>query len=332
MFISVVTELFVRYNVTTYVTKEMATVHTTESIKLSLEKEGLTTHDPNWEYSGYTDTIYITDGTYTYRTCVAEWNRGRRPAWQSVVNKTSIVRGELEKEGFTLVDKNWKYTRNNDYIYVTKGVYIYRIKWNTWQQKGRPTWKSVVNKTDVVIAKLKSLKLTPLPDFTYIDHKHRFTVITTTGAKRRTSWDDICANRYPGSLRGSLRASIRNRLRKLDRPDTKKKTLTKKLTKKILNVHGERPSSDHHLDHIVPHSFFSYETEKEILNCWHPDNLRWRLAFDNISRSNWLTYEEVAAFTPTQLDILRSASNREQYGWTDAEIQKALSGTYLQAA
>ena len=101
--------------------------------------------------------------------------------------------------------------------------------------------------------------------------------------------------------------------------------LAKELGEQILKVHGNRPSNAYHLDHIVPHSFFSYMTENEIRSCWHPENLRWWLAVDNIKRKNVLTQCEVRNMTDTQIEILRFSSFSHLHGWDDKTIDLVLS-------
>ncbi|HEY9877807.1 MAG TPA: hypothetical protein V6D29_05090 [Leptolyngbyaceae cyanobacterium] len=72
---------------------------------------------------------------------------------------------------------------------------------------------------------------------------------------------------------------------------------------------GERPQG-HHLDHVIPQSYFDFRNQNEIEACWHVDNLRWLPALANISRGHRLTIQEVESFTPAQLELLAAASLR----------------------
>jgi len=76
--------------------------------------------------------------------------------------------------------------------------------------------------------------------------------------------------------------------------------------KEIKDFLGPRPGN-HHLDHVIPCSFFDFREESQVKLCWAIENLRWMEASANISRGNRLTLEEVEMFTPRQLALLQSA-------------------------
>lgn len=82
-----------------------------------------------------------------------------------------------------------------------------------------------------------------------------------------------------------------------------------KVAKEIHTKLGNRPT-EHHLDHIIPQSFFDFRNKEEIEACWDIDNLRWLLAYDNVSRGNRLKIEEVKNFSLNQLQLLAKASRR----------------------
>ena len=47
---------------------------------------------------------------------------------------------------------------------------------------------------------------------------------------------------------------------------------------------GDRPTSDHHLEHILPVTAFDMTDTFHIYACWHPDNLRWLPSAENLSK------------------------------------------------
>jgi hypothetical protein len=72
---------------------------------------------------------------------------------------------------------------------------------------------------------------------------------------------------------------------------------------------GVRPKG-HHLDHIIPQSFFDFRNQDEIKACWDIENLRWLPALENVSKGNRLTLEDVEDFSASQLKLLARASRR----------------------
>ena len=43
-----------------------------------------------------------------------------------------------------------------------------------------------------------------------------------------------------------------------------------------------------HIDHICPTSKYDFENPEDVRRCFHPDNLQWLLAKDNLTKSNKL--------------------------------------------
>lgn len=84
----------------------------------------------------------------------------------------------------------------------------------------------------------------------------------------------------------------------------------RQVAKLVVEKFGREIDLGMHLDHLIPCSFFDLSLDEEIAACWHPDNLRWLTAKENQSRGNRLTLTEAESFTPTQLDILRTASRK----------------------
>ena len=74
----------------------------------------------------------------------------------------------------------------------------------------------------------------------------------------------------------------------------------------ILNVLGPRPEG-HHLDHVIPCSFFDFRDEQQVKLCWSIENLRWLEAKANIIRSNRLTRDELNSLTDKQRVLLANA-------------------------
>lgn len=82
-----------------------------------------------------------------------------------------------------------------------------------------------------------------------------------------------------------------------------------KVAGKIYEKLGVRPM-DHHLDHIIPQSFFDFRNKAEIEACWHIDNLQWLSAQKNIAKGHRLTIDDVNQFSLKQLSLLSRASRR----------------------
>jgi hypothetical protein len=72
---------------------------------------------------------------------------------------------------------------------------------------------------------------------------------------------------------------------------------------------GVRPKG-HHLDHIIPQSFFDFRRQVEIEACWNIENLRWLPAYENVSKGNRLTSKDVEKFSLNQLKLLAKASRK----------------------
>lgn len=82
-----------------------------------------------------------------------------------------------------------------------------------------------------------------------------------------------------------------------------------KIAKKIYKELGVRPDG-HHLDHIIPQSFFDFRQRSEIEACWDIDNLRWLPARENVAKGHRLTIKDVERFSVKQLHLLAKASRR----------------------
>jgi hypothetical protein len=82
----------------------------------------------------------------------------------------------------------------------------------------------------------------------------------------------------------------------------------------IFNTLGPRPDG-HHLDHIIPCSFFDFRDEEQVKLCWSIENLRWLDAKANISRGNRLTKDEIKTLTVKQRELLAKASFASFYDY-----------------
>jgi hypothetical protein len=83
----------------------------------------------------------------------------------------------------------------------------------------------------------------------------------------------------------------------------------RKVAAEIHKELGVRPKG-HHLDHIIPQSFFDFRKQDEIKACWNIENLRWLPALENVSKGHRLTMEDVEEFSSIQLRLLAKASRR----------------------
>jgi hypothetical protein len=65
----------------------------------------------------------------------------------------------------------------------------------------------------------------------------------------------------------------------------------------------------HNVDHIIPCSWLSMDDPEQIKLCWSLDNLQYLSATKNMRKSNNLTLRDLQSLTPTQINILKSATN-----------------------
>jgi 5-methylcytosine-specific restriction endonuclease McrA len=64
----------------------------------------------------------------------------------------------------------------------------------------------------------------------------------------------------------------------------------------------------HHVDHIVPISFFSLDNYKEIQACWNLQNLRYLEVTKNLSRGNRMSQDDIFLMRNNCPDIFYAAS------------------------
>jgi hypothetical protein len=73
----------------------------------------------------------------------------------------------------------------------------------------------------------------------------------------------------------------------------------------IVEKLGEPPKDgkEWHIDHVLPVSAFDLTKPEHIKACWHPDNLRWLEASENIKKSNKYDKEEFEKYLNEHIEV-----------------------------
>ena len=122
---------------------------------------------------------------------------------------------------------------------------------------------------------------------------------------------EMLRNRYQNDFKYKIGQLIRNRFKDGIKKFTKNGK-TKALKeygidiKTIVEKLGEPPDDgkQYHIDHILPVSAFDLENLEHIKLCWHPDNLQWLEASENIKKNdkyNVCDFENYIKKSHTQL-------------------------------
>ena len=89
----------------------------------------------------------------------------------------------------------------------------------------------------------------------------------------------------------NLRKGLKRVLKMYNQDKTFSSGITKELCKKIIDRIGPRPSDDFHLDHIIPLSVFDLTQEIHRTLANSPENLRWLLGKENLSKKDSVDFE-----------------------------------------
>ena len=301
--------------------------------------------DVNWEFVDARSKIPIWWNGWLYEISWSKWQENTRPYLGNMVDQTGFIKFSIENDlktpGCRVLD-GWKYKKSTEKIPILYKGNLYEICWTDWTSRDgcRPFFTNLVNKEKFIRKYCLNVNLVIPEDFSFKSGVTMFSVTLPDGSVRRTCWSHILSGKYPGSASYIILKRIETALSSLAQTGRKpKKRKSKEFSKmeiartiadKVIQDIGGRPNVNYHLDHIVPVSFFDcgtleYPNKNQIEYCWQTENLRWLEKSLNKRRSNNLTESEVAHMTDDQIAILRAASRRAEWGWTDSRIDAILA-------
>lgn len=261
---------------------------------------------------------------HEYSTTWAYWKAGNRCIYcsnRAPVNP-EMVEGFFAAAGYTSLTR-YQGT-DTKILYVCPNGHRHSITWNSFKNGCRcPECKGkIVRHEDVelgfaaegceLLDRYKNA-YTPLRYVCPEGHQHQ---CTWNWFKKGTKCPYCSGQRLTkeqqeiNSIKKNVAALIRTYLQLAQVQRTFSATgFAKSIALEIHQVLGARPE-DHHLDHIIPQSFFDFRSQKEIEAVWSIENLRYILASENCSRGDRLTISEVSQFSVAQLKLLAKASRR----------------------
>ena len=234
-----------------------------------------------------------------------------------------VVEASFNEAGYQLKSQ---YQRSKDKLsFVCPNGHEHSISWSDWKQGGRCSkcpnrqlipYATVEASFNEAGYQLKSQ---------YEGNKEKISFLCPNGHEHSITWNDWksgnrcgkCAGRFLTEEESNISAR-KNRItvsicKKLKSQRIKKtfsaSAIADRIASTIYQHFGDRPD-DHHLDHIIPQSFFDHRNHHEIEACWDIDNLQWLPATENMKKGNRLKPEDIAKFSEEQLDILRIASRK----------------------
>ena len=121
-----------------------------------------------------------------------------------------------------------------------------------------------------------------------------------------------------------LKRAYRTRVARKHRTST-----PNRIARNVIDNLGQRPSTKHHLDHIIPMSWFDHRNLNQVKTCWDVRNLRWVYGSENSSKSNRLTitqFNRLISDSVWRLNAIKSASFAPDYAikWVREAYQKKL--------
>ena len=265
-------------------------VNKTSYIAKQLRKEGwiLVSDEKALSPFIYVKHPYKLDG-YTCKIRWSNWTQGRRPKLQSILNKTAYVREKLEEEGWELLSeystcsepliiRNKKHFNNN----------LCKIQWNVWERGDRPSFQSIINKTEYVKDLLMNRGYVTEDDWEY-ELSHVYFTITkiSDGSKYKINKNSISEDDLPDTPKYRIRRSLKAFCKGCTPKDLFDTNYWGALKEKFRYI-----PSGYHIDHIVPQSFFK-NTWEQMRLANDPINLRLLPAKENMARNNRLRASEL---------------------------------------
>lgn len=137
--------------------------------------------------------------------------------------------------------------------------------------------------------------------------------------KKKTKSPSAYAKARKASYSEGLRIAraIRTQIHALDNRQGHERpvgdSFTGTVAKAVNRQLGQRPSQNHHLDHIIPLSWWDAHDIKQLKLCWHVKNLRWLYGPSNSARGNRVSRDEFDRFSSWHKSRVRRASYRPDY-------------------
>jgi len=251
------------------------------------------------------------------------WQQGRRCRQCSnlATDDLNFVIESLASEGYKLVSE---FKRNAGLITVKcPNNHEWDTKFTAWKRGVRCLYcsnQAPITQKDVEES-FSNEGYTLLSD--YKNARSPLEFICPEGHKHKMAWDSwrsgtrcgYCYGRHKtdegkeiNEIKDRIIWSINRSMRcqKLGRTFSKS-SFADRIASNIHKALGDRPDG-HHLDHIIPRSFFDHRNMTEIKACWDVANLQWLPARENASKSNKLTIADAQKLTPHQKSLLAIAS------------------------
>lgn len=89
--------------------------------------------------------------------------------------------------------------------------------------------------------------------------------------------------------------------------------VTAKIAKNVGRWLGQRPSKNHHLDHILPLSWWDCRDDNQLKLCWSTKNLRWLYGPTNSGRGNRMSRTEYDSLTAWHYKAMQQAKYLPDY-------------------
>jgi hypothetical protein len=232
------------------------------------------------------------------------------------------VRQAFEERGYTLKSQ---YVNNRTKLeFICDRGHEHAITWISFSRGNQCAWCAGLKKShEEVQAAFEKAGYTLLSQYESTNKKLNF--ICPNNHKYSIAWNKFnsgkrcgrCAGRCPTdeekeidrigeTVRKQISQAVRLRQLKVR---FSKHAFAKKVAKEILKSMGSPPKG-YHIDHIVPQSFFDLRNEVEMIACWSVCNLRYLPMIENSKRSNKLSIEDFALFSPALIEVLKIASRK----------------------
>ena len=251
------------------------------------------------------------------------WQQGGRcqRCSKCATDDSLFVIQSLANEGYKLISE---FKRNGDTIVVEcPNNHEWNTKFTAWKRGTRCLYcsnqapiaqkdveDSFANEGYTLLSEYKNARL-PLEFVCPEGHKHKMAWDSWRGGMRcgycygRNKTDEQKEiNEIKDRIIWNINRSMR--CQKLGRTFSKS-SIADRIASNIHKALGDRPDG-HHLDHIIPRSFFDHRNMAEIEACWDVANLQWLPARENASKSNKLTIADAQKLTPHQKSLLAIAS------------------------
>jgi 5-methylcytosine-specific restriction endonuclease McrA len=283
------------YNLGTFVARyKMSFNKEKVLVEETLLKEGWTILT---EYTGiHTPFIASHPDYYKGHPLKVIWNnwkrRNSRPNFYGLVDKTAYVKELMNLEGWELKSE---VISSHQHLYISnpnkfKG-HLCITSWQVWQRGSRPDFQSLANKKEFLSDFLVEYGFELDPQTPEKVKGKEYFKVFKNNRSYTTCWAALTSGLIPDSMRVIVRHRVKAFLK------SKKKTcrmcdIFSENYYRRLNTKFPIFKKDHHLDHIIPLSYFG-DSKKQIRLAYHLKNLRLVPKEQNLERNNKLTKEDL---------------------------------------